>query len=117
MSLLCWNVRGLGNLATFNALRKLLRVQDPDFVFLIEMKKKEEAMVKLCGSLGYSNCEVVERIGKQGGGLAFCWKDNQQVNILDATSGFVDALIVISGKRVRLIGFYGNPETGERHHS
>ncbi|XP_062028650.1 uncharacterized protein LOC133744575 [Rosa rugosa] len=74
-------------------------------------------MEKICGSLGYVNCKVVERTGKQGGGLVFCWKDNWTVQVIDATTGFIDVLVFIEGKQVRLTGFYGNPATGERHHS
>ncbi|XP_024195673.1 uncharacterized protein LOC112198800 [Rosa chinensis] len=117
MSLISWNVGGLGNPSTFNALKKLLRVQDPDFVFLMETKKKKQVMERVCSKLGYANCRAVERTGKQGGGLVFFWKDNMNVSVIDATTGFIDVLALIEGKQVRLTGFYGSPETGERRHS
>ncbi|KAM5559224.1 hypothetical protein ABKV19_020731 [Rosa sericea] len=83
----------------------------------METKKKKKVMERLCSKLGYANCRVVERTGKQGGGLVFFWRDTMVVKVIDATSGFIDVMVLIDGKQVRLTGFYGSPETGERHHS
>ena len=42
MSLLSWNCRGLGNPQTVNALKKVIRLEDPNLVFLMETKSDEE---------------------------------------------------------------------------
>ncbi|XP_062005888.1 uncharacterized protein LOC133723072 [Rosa rugosa] len=117
MIILSWNVRGLGNPSTFNALKKLLRVQDPDLVFLMETKKKEDAMARLCSSLGYNNYKIVDRTREKGGGLALLWKDGLTVEVVDSSPGFIDGIVLCNGKRLRVTGFYGHPTTGERHHS
>ena len=38
MSILSWNCRGLGNPQTVNASKKVIRLEDPSFVFLMETK-------------------------------------------------------------------------------
>ena len=42
MSLLSWNYRGFGNLQTVNTLKKVIRIEDPNLVFLMETKSNEE---------------------------------------------------------------------------
>ena len=38
MSLLSWNCRGLGNQQTVNTLKKIIKAQVPNLVFLMETK-------------------------------------------------------------------------------
>lgn len=41
MSLLSWKCRGLGNPQTINALKNVIRLEDPTTVFLMETKSNE----------------------------------------------------------------------------
>lgn len=36
---------------------------------------------------------------------------------MDSSPGFIDGIVLCNGKTLRVTGFYGNPATGERHHS
>ena len=42
MNLLSWNCRGLGNLWTVNALKEVVKKEDPKIVFLMETKLNED---------------------------------------------------------------------------
>ena len=41
MNLLSWNCRGLGNLWTVNALKEVVKKEDPKIVFLMQTKSNE----------------------------------------------------------------------------
>lgn len=75
MKVLSWNCRGLGNPAAVRALKKLLRVQCPDVVFLMETKlsesDKKDKLSLLCGPLSnlfMVNCSISKK-NRSGGGF------------------------------------------------
>uniref|UniRef100_A0A803PGT3 Reverse transcriptase domain-containing protein n=1 Tax=Cannabis sativa TaxID=3483 RepID=A0A803PGT3_CANSA len=93
MSILIWNVQGLGNPWTLKAL---------------------------CShkwSLGFDGCFVVAAKGKSGG-LALLWKEPFEVNVKSFTVSHIDAMVENGlGFSWRFTGFYGSPDPGGRKDS
>lgn len=89
MRCLSWNCRGLGNPSAVRALKKLLKAQCPDIVFLMETRlkidDKKAKSTLLCGPL--SNCFMIDCNyvnGHRSGGLALIWNDYVNLAILHA---------------------------------
>ncbi|CAB4268452.1 unnamed protein product [Prunus armeniaca] len=73
MSLLSWNVRGLGNCRTFRVLINLLQDKTPDIAFLFETRMTAVQMGGLVRRLGVVGVLCVPREGFFGG-LCILWK-------------------------------------------
>ncbi|BFG30893.1 hypothetical protein CerSpe_171670 [Prunus speciosa] len=117
MTILCWNVRGLGNPRTFRALRYLLRDKNPDVIFLSETKKTIQQMAGVSAQLGAIGQFSVSRNGRAGG-LALLWRHGVKVSIRSFSSGHIDAMIEgVTQNCFRFTGFYGNPDLASRKHS
>ena len=115
MSLLSWNCRGFGNPQIVNTLKKVIRLEDPNLVFLMETKSNEEWVKIVRNQCGFKDSFVVPSDGFKGG-LALFWKFDIKVDILNSSLSFIDALIK-GGDRIgcwHLTGFYGHPETSQR---
>ena len=67
MSILSWNVRGLGNLRTVRCLQRLLKDEVPDLVFLTETKLDSCAMEGFRTKFGFTGGFYVGRVGLPGG--------------------------------------------------
>ncbi|CAB4313390.1 unnamed protein product [Prunus armeniaca] len=117
MTILCWNVQGLGNPRTFRALRFLLRDKKPRIIFLSKTKKLVRQMECVQRQLGMMGCFSVGREGRAGG-LAFLWQHGVEVSILSSSPGHIDAILKgVDMETFRFTGFYGNPEMRLRRHS
>ena len=92
MSLLSWNCRGLGNPQTVNALKKVIRLEDPNLVFLMETKSNEEWVKIVRNQCGFKDSFIVPSDGLKGW-LALFWKSDIKVDVLDSSLSFIDALI------------------------
>ena len=115
MSLLSWNCRGFGNHQTVNTLKTVIRLEDPNLVFLIETKSDEEWVKIVRNQCGFKDSFVVPSEGLKGG-LALFWKPNIKVDVLNSSLSFIDALIK-GGDRIgcwHLTGFYDHPETSQK---
>ena len=115
MSLLSWNCRGLGNPQTVNTLKKVIRLEDLNLVFLMKTKSDEEWVKIARNQCGFKDSHVVPSDGLKGG-LALFWKSDIKVDVLNSSLSFIDALIK-GGDRIgcwHLTGFYGHPETSQR---
>lgn len=75
MSILCWNVQGLGNPCTLQTLRDLVRKVAPNLVFLSETKLAGGLATRVKFSLGFSHSFVVNSEGRSGG-LMLLWNDD-----------------------------------------
>ncbi|XP_075645895.1 uncharacterized protein LOC142617056 [Castanea sativa] len=118
MSLLSWNCRGLGNSHTVNALKEVIRIEEPKIVFLMETKSDRDWMVKIRDRCGFKQGLIVPSRGSSGG-LALFWKNDIQVNVIKYSPSNIDAE-VNSGDGLgwwHLIGFYGQSETSLRYKS
>ena len=72
MSLLSWNYRGLGNPEIVNALKKVIRLKKPKFVFLIGTKLNVDWMKVIRDRCGFQEGFIVPSEGPSGG-MALFW--------------------------------------------
>ncbi|XP_062118476.1 uncharacterized protein LOC133832109 [Humulus lupulus] len=115
MKILSWNVQGIGNPWTFNALRSLLQVHKPDIIFIIESKLSRSQAKQLVERLNFENWWAVDRIGMSGGLLLF-WNSDINLKVLSWSCGHIAGLVSGRGMLLWLFsGFYGNPEHSKRH--
>ena len=115
MNIMSWNCRGLGNPWTVQALKRVIKKEDPSLVFLMETKLIVEEMKNVQREIGWSQGIVVASEGRSGG-LALLWKSNVKVTVRFINRWYIDALIDSGGDigEWRLTGFYGNPSTHRR---
>jgi hypothetical protein len=122
MKVLSWNCRGLGNPTAVRALRKLLKTQCPDLVFLMETKLKNfdrKAKSSLaCGPL--SNIFLIDctiSLCHRSGGLAVLWNNVISIDILQSNKMFVDLYITSSNNNISWFasGIYGYPYHSQKH--
>ena len=114
MSLLSWNCRGLGNPQTVNALKKVIRLEDPGVVFLLETKSDVDWVIFVRDQCGFSESFIVPSDGLRGG-LALFWKSEIRMGVRNSSLSYIDA--VVEGDSLgcwQLTGFYGHPETNRR---
>ena len=105
----------LGNPWTVQALKRVIKKEDPSLVFLMETKLIVEEMKNVQREIGWSQGIVVASEGRSGG-LALLWKPNVKVTVRFINRWYIDALIDSGGDigEWRLTGFYGNPSTHRR---
>ena len=72
MSILSLNCCGLRDKSVVGELSKLIKVQRPRIVFLMETKFKKKGIEEVRDELKIDNVVCVDRIG-MGGGLALLW--------------------------------------------
>ena len=115
MSLLCWNCRGLGNPQTIQSLGDLIQAQDPAVVFVVKTWLVEVRLKVFLKNLNFGNMHVVSKIN-QGGGLVLLWRVDVQLRVVSSSLNHVDAIINEGRDNTwRFMGFYGAPETSNRH--
>jgi exonuclease III len=71
MKILGWNYRGICNTSTVRALKALVKGHRPEIIFLCETKASESRLVKIAGSLGFSEHLIVAAQGRSGGVCLF----------------------------------------------
>ncbi|XP_073057019.1 uncharacterized protein [Primulina eburnea] len=114
MSFITWNARGLGNQRAFRELKRLVAEKRPSILFICETKMRDFQCSWWKHVLGFSGMFVVNCDGRRGGLMLF-WKEPLCVTIHSYTSGHIDSIIHHGNKKWRFNGFYGNPETQNRH--
>lgn len=115
MSLLSWNCRGFENLQTVNALKKVIRLQKPKFVFLMETKFDVDWMKVIRDRFAFQEGFIVPSEGSNGG-LALFWDSELRIKVLGFSLSHIDAIVEGGGNYSlwHLMGFYGNSETSNR---
>ncbi|KAL5565121.1 hypothetical protein UlMin_028285 [Ulmus minor] len=114
MNVMVWNVQGIGNTWTSNALLSHVRKFSPDIVFLLESKLFSTQIPGLVRKLGFSNFYGVDRVGFSGG-LVLFWKDHIVVKINSSARFYIDAFISSSDIIPwRFSGIYGDPNPNQR---
>ena len=73
MKILSWNCRGLNRPATVHTLRRLIRDQSPDILFLSETKISPPQVSATLNRLGFFLLTQVAASGT-GGGLVLYWR-------------------------------------------
>ena len=117
MSLLVWNCRGLGNLATEKELGEINRAKDPSVMFIAETWADEARLKSLKHRLQFDRMFMVPRIHR-GGGLVLFWRDSIKLNVKTSSKNHIDCIIGEgSDEAWRFTGFYGEPITHKRFES
>lgn len=77
-------------------------------------KQQHETLPK---ALGFSNLARFDRVDRAGG-VALFWDDSVSIQVRQVDFFFIDADVIYPGSDPwRFTGFYGHPETGQRHRS
>lgn len=115
MSLLSWNCRGLGNLQIFNALKKVIRIEKPNIVFLMEKKSDVDWMKIVRDHNGFKESYIVPSDGSSGG-LALFWNSEIKMQVLSSSLSYIDGIVNegSTSNKWHMIGFYGNLDTSRR---
>lgn len=92
MNLLSWNYRGLENLWTVYALKKVIKKKDPKIVFLVETKSNEDWMVMVQEKCEFKHGVFVPSNGASGG-LAMLWKEGITLDVQTFSQSHIDALV------------------------
>ena len=71
MSLLVWNYRGLGNLATEKELGEINRAKDPSVMFIAKTWADEARLKSIKHRLQFDHMFMVPRIHRGGGVLCY----------------------------------------------
>ena len=84
MKILSWNCRGLGSPPAVRALLRLIRLENPICVFLMETRLKSFEMEVIKQRCGFNSCLVVDCRGagkERAGGLALLWRDPMKLTV------------------------------------
>ncbi|KAK9992081.1 hypothetical protein SO802_027066 [Lithocarpus litseifolius] len=107
MSLLFWNVRGLGNRRTVHELESFIRAQDPSALFLAETWAGKARLISLCLELGFDQYWVTQQVNRLGC-LALFWKKSLKIEVTSSSPNHIDAVVGDSlENKWRLTGIYG----------
>lgn len=114
MSLLGWNCRGMANPRAVRFLKEIVNQYRPSLNFLSETKIKKQKMERICKSIHYAGCYVVDA-QEIGGGLALIWKNEGGVEIKGSCNNYIDFEVACEQiGRWRYTGYYGYPERSRR---
>nr|XP_023879274.1 uncharacterized protein LOC111991717 [Quercus suber] len=119
MTTLAWNCRGLGIPQSVQALKDLVRAEDPMLVFVMETKASISQMKKHKNKINqHLQALIVPSDGKSGG-LALLWKENADVRVQSYSHSHIDAIVHDSSVNItwRATGFYGHPDAAQRSSS
>ena len=106
MSLLFWNVRGLGNRRTIRELEKYIRAQDPIALFLAETWVGEARLIDLCSKLGFDHYWVTPQVNRLGC-LILYWKNIITIEVMSSSANHIDTVVgVATEESWHLIGIY-----------
>ena len=120
--LLSWNCQGFGNSWTVLSLHDLVRDQAPIVRYLLapivrQTRLDKDGFMHHCRELAYPNKLIIKK-PNSGGGLALIWKEEIQLEVINYTNNHVLAKVVEDdGFQWFLTGFYGWPETNQKHKS
>ena len=92
MLILSWNYQGLARPATIHSLRALIRINNPDYIFLMETKSSVESMQDITISLGFTLVVFVPPVGSAGS-LCFGWKPGVDIEPTSQNHNLINLLI------------------------
>lgn len=121
MKLLCWNCHGLGHPYSIRALRRLVKEERPDLVFLSETKKKVCELQSLRSMFGLSSMIKMDCEGEgrqRMSGLLLMCNDNFEVNVKSLSQNHINFMVKVveSDQVFQLSNIYGySKEYFKRH--
>ena len=92
MSLLNWNYRGFENPQIVNVLKKVIRIEKCNFVFLMETKSDVKWMKIVRERCGFKDGFSYPSKGASGG-LALFWDSDIKVQVMSSAVSYIDALV------------------------
>lgn len=98
----------VGNLRTLRALRHVVRILNPQLVFLIKTKSNQETKSKMKILLNFQGAFNVPSKGLSGG-LMLLWDEDLKILISSFSDGHIDAIVKEEVGWWRFSSFYGNP--------
>ncbi|KAJ4838773.1 hypothetical protein Tsubulata_033745 [Turnera subulata] len=107
------NEMGAGQPLTVNVLRDLKQKYNPCMVFLMETKQSKNYLEYLRNSLHFEHNFYVDRTGVSGG-LAFWWKANLSISILDSCPNYIHILVNNPSCKWWLTFVYAPPDRHDR---
>ena len=115
MSLLCWNIWGLGNQRTENQLAEFVWAKDLFVVFLAETWMDEDRLIRIQDRLPFKNKFVFHRTSKVGD-LVLFWKEDFKLDVQTFSKYHIDEKInQNTDEEWCFTGFYGEPDPNKRH--
>ncbi|GJZ76993.1 reverse transcriptase [Tanacetum coccineum] len=115
MSILSWNIQGLGNPWTVRHLRTLVKDSSPTIMFLMESRMHDSQVTGLKFSFPQYNLLVVNPVGRAGGLLLF-WKKDCDLSVTNFSKNHIDFVVKEdSGIAWRGTGIYGWPKQQQKH--
>ncbi|KAK2376763.1 hypothetical protein QL285_077521 [Trifolium repens] len=122
MKIISWNCRGLGNPSAVRALLRLIRIENPQVVFLMETRLKEDEMERIKFKCGFNSGISVACTGsgrERSGGIALFWNDQVTISTISYSVNHILCSCADGdgGANWFLSGVYGFPRnlTNGRH--
>ncbi|KAL4273346.1 hypothetical protein GQ457_13G012080 [Hibiscus cannabinus] len=95
MSILSWNIRGLGKKESMRALKNAGVKFKPSIIFLSETKKKKRYLEKIKMKMKLDESFYVEPVGLAGG-LALWWSNEANISALNYEKNFIDTKVSLN---------------------
>lgn len=87
----------------------------PDILFLCKTKNSDEMVLKTLEWLGYASHHLITPYSPGGGGLALCWKQEINLEVLYSNNNYSDTTIVThEEKNLHTTFFHGKPDHTKR---
>ena len=120
MRISSWNCHGLGNPRAVRALKKLIRRQVLDLVFVMETRRKSYEVNSLRHLQGLANIAMVDCMGEgkeRVGGLLLMWSNKLDVRVLSFSLNHIDMEVedMGTGYTWSATGIYGFPDGVSKH--
>ena len=93
MLIISWKCRGLARPAAQRSLQTLIRLNNPDCIFLMETKIDESYMREITSSLGFPFAIVILALDLSGG-LCLCWKLGVDIEVTSQNKNLINVLIL-----------------------
>lgn len=85
MKLISWNYKGLGSPRVFRTLQRIIQLQNPNLMLLMETRLKQDEIWSIQYKHGYDFCRSVECNGNgmdRARFFSLLWKENLNLSIM-----------------------------------
>lgn len=115
MSILSWNVQGMGNPWTVQHLRSLVKEFSPTIIFLMETRVHDSEITGFRYSFQQYNILIVSSVGRAGG-LLLLWKKECDLTIKSYSQNHIDFIVKEDNNTIwRGTSIYGWPKQQEKY--
>lgn len=116
MTVLLWNIQGVGTNEFVPHLKTLLHIHNPDIVILLETKAGEDKARQDMKQLGFCGYKVAPLVGRKGG-IWMIWKTNVQlINFMGPSNRYFHYLfkIYLNSPKIVITGVHAPTNRGEK---